>query len=194
MRREDIPKDIQDLVLKEIYATPKYMNLAATYHHHKAKGNLMQAMMAKKMMKEAEDKVFEEFFKETYKSQVQMDEIVKDMNKEDQIMMNSYANGIMLLADVLDNIIIEMNQLVKKYKSDITVVAFDKLNGLSKEAKTTVYGFDNSVRDGHAIDLFGVTADNLYKMIINKSKSFVKKLNEYGKKNQNNKKIDDAVA
>lgn len=194
MKREDLPKDIQELVLKEIYATSKYMNLAATYQHHKAKGNMMQAMMAKKMMRDVEEKVFEEFFKEAYRTQVSMFEITKDMSKEDQLTINSYANGIMLLADVLDNIIIEMNQLVKRYKPDMKVVAFDDLNGVIKEAKKTVYTFDMNARDEYASDLFGITGNNLFQMIINKSKSFVKKLGEYEKKNKNDKKVDDAVA
>lgn len=194
MRREDLPKDIQELVLKEIYATPKYMNLVATYQHHKAKGNMMQAMMAKKMMQEVEDNVFEEFFKQAYKTKVSMYEIIKDMNKEDQLTMNSYANGIMLLADVLDNIMIEMNQLVKRYKPDMKVVAFDNFNGVIKEAKKTVYTFDMNARDEYASDLFGITGNNLFQMIINKSKSFVKKLGEYEKKNKNDKKADDTAA
>lgn len=194
MRREDIPKDIEDLVLKEIYATTKYRNLAATYQHHKSKGNMMQARMAKKMMEDVENKVFEEFFKETYKSQVQMSEIVKDMTSEDQLTINSYANRIVLLADILDSIIVEMNELVKKYRPDMHVTSFDELNALSKKAKKTVYGFDRDARDEYATDLFSLTADNLFKMVINKSKSFVRKLNEYGKKSQNHKKDDGAAA
>ncbi len=194
MRKEDLPKDIQELVLKEIYATPKYMNLAATYQHHRAKGNMMQAMMYKKMMKEVEDNVFKEFFNEAYKTKISMYEIMKGMNQEDQLTMNSYANGIMLLADVLDSIIGEMNQLVKRYKPDMKVVAFDDLNAMIKEAKKTVYTFDMNARDEYATDLFGITGDNLFKMIINKSKSFVKKLGEYEKKNKNDKKGDKDAA
>lgn len=194
MRREDLPKDIQELVLKEIYATSKYMNLAATYQHHKAKGNMMQAMMAKKMMEEVENKVFEEFFKEAYRTKINMYEIMKEMSKEDQHTINSYANGIILLSDVLDNIITEMNQLVKRYKPDMVVTEFNKLNELTKKAKKTVYTFDMNAKEEYATDLFGATADNLFKMIINKSKSFVKKLGEYEKKNKNDKKVDDAVA
>lgn len=188
MRREDLPKDIQELVLKEIYTTKKYMSLTATYQHHKAKGNMMQAMMAKKKMQEVEELVFEEFFKSAYKTEVLMSDIVSSMKNEDQITMNSYANGIVMLADVLDNIICEMNELVKKYKPDIKITAFDDLNALGKEAKKNIYSFDKSVRNVYATDLFGATADNLFKMIINKSKSFVNKLNGYDKKNHNNKK------
>lgn len=169
------------------------MSLAATYQHHKAKGNMMQAMMAKKMMQKVEDNVFEEFFKQAYKTKVSMYEIMKDMSKEDQLTMNSYANGIMLLADVLDNIVCEMNNMVKRYKPYMRVTSFDDLKGLTKEAKKTVYTFDMNAKEKYAIDLFGITADNLFEMIVNKAKSFVNKLNGYEKKNKNDKKVDDTA-
>lgn len=179
MRREDLPADVQRMILEEIHKTEKFMSLQSTHYALKAKGKFMQAQLIAQKMREIEEKVFLEFLKETTKARECMSNILAPMSEEDRGCMNAYANALMLVSDVIEVLISEMNQMVKKYRPDMRVVTFDKLNILSKEAKKNVLSIDQTFKDEYAENLFGDTADKLYGLIYNQAKSFCTKINKH---------------
>lgn len=179
MKREELPKDVEKMILKEIHGTEKYMKLAAAYQELRLRNKIMQAHALSKKMKEIEDQVFSEFLKETTAQRESMSNILSPMSEEDRTMMNSYANSLIMMADVIEVIIMEMNQKVKKYRPDMRIVMFDKLNHLCNECKKNVSMLDDTLKSDYATNLFGETADDLFEMVVNKAKSFCNKLKRY---------------
>lgn len=98
-----------------------------------------------------------------------------------------------MLSDVLDSYIMDLNQLMKKH-TDHRVYGFDKLNQAVKEAKKVVAHFDVTINDEKAASLFGDFADDLYKLIFNKSSSYYNKLKNHAEKANKNTPQDAKVA
>ena len=194
MTREELPKDVQNMILDEIHKTEKFMKLASTYHALKIKGQFAQAHLINQKMREIEESVFREFLRETTKAREAMSNILSPMNEEDKASMNAYANGLMLLSDVIEVFVSEMNQIVKKYRPDMRVTSFDKINYLSKEAKKNVLLIDRTLKDEYMENLFGDTADKMFGLIYNQAKSFCTKLNKHAERVDKKAKSSSKVA
>lgn len=174
-----ITKELKDEILRQARTNHRYMALSAAYQQHRMKGEWNQARLICQKMKQIEDKVFKEVVKNYKYERKEMTDIISPMSKEDKNAMNIYANGLIMISDIIENMIIDMNSLVKKYHPDMRVISFNDLGKLAKEAKKQVAMFDGINKDEYVTNLFGSTADNLYEMVYNKVKSFVKKVNRH---------------
>ena len=171
-----ITKELKDEILKRVRTSKNYMRLSAAYQEYRMTGKYLQAKLVCKKMKEIEDKAFEEIIRNYKYEKREMTDIISPMSKEDRDIMNAYANGIIMISDVIEVMISEINQTVKKYHPDMMVTSFNELERLAKEAKKQVSFFDNTYKDEYVTNLFGTTADNLFEMVYNKAKSFVNKV------------------
>ena len=165
-------------IYKDIRSSKKYMKHAKKQYDYLKNKMYAHAAMEGKIMRDMEVAVWNEVAKRYVdKNQITID-IIASMSDEDKKKMNIMANGLMMIADVLDNMVSDTNQILSKYdlsKSD----EFDCLKQLLAESKKFVSYFDNRLNDEKASFLFGQMSDNLYKMTINKAGSYVRKLKEY---------------
>ena len=189
-----ITKELRDEVLRRVRTSPQYMRLSAAYQQFRTTGNWMQASIVCKKMKSIEDVAFEEIIKHYKHERVEMSDIISPMSKEDRATMNTYANCMMMISDVIHNMIMDMNSLVKKYNPDMKVISFNDLESLSNEAKKHVLAFDGTYKDDYVTNLFGTTADKLYEMIFNKAKSFVTKVGKHAEEINKNASRNAEVA
>lgn len=174
-----ITKELKDEILRQARTNHRYMALSAAYQQHRMKGEWNQARLICQKMKQIEDKVFEEVVRNYKYERKEMTDIISPMSKEDRNAMNIYANGLIMISDIIENMIIDMNSLVKKYHPDMRVISFNDLGKLAKESKKQVAMFDGINKDDYVTNLFGSTADNLYEMVYNKVQSFVNKVNRH---------------
>ena len=107
-----------------------------------------------------------------------MQGVVDCMGDEDKEKMNIYANALYLLSDVLDSMILDTNDILKKYDA-CDASGFDKLSSVLKETKGLVAHFYTLMDDKRATDIFGDCSYKLYKLVFNQSSSYVNKLKRY---------------
>lgn len=165
-------------IYKEIRSHKDYMKHAKLQNEYKRRGQWAKAAMEGKILKDMEQAVWAEVAKQYIdRTQITMD-VVASMSDEDRHNMNILANSIVMLADVLDNLVMDMDSILKKYVTGKNT-EFDKLKSALSEAKGIVSYFDNKIADEKAADMFGRCSDNLYKLIFNKASSYVNKLEKY---------------
>lgn len=187
---EDIFKE---QILAEVRKNPLYVTMKENYEKHKRIGNIAQASVYYKKMKQFEADKFVEAAHVVAQKQKFVDDFVNSLNEDDRKNMNILANAMVMLSDVLETMIFDVNTILKKYNAS-KMTEFNKLSALLKETKGFVHHFDSRLDDDNASFMFGQMSDNLYEMIFNKSASFVRKLKAYEKKRNKNTPRNTEVA
>ena len=164
----------KEAVLKEVRKNPLYNTMKENYELHKRRGNIAQASMFYKKMKQFEADKFVEAAHIVAQKQKFVDDFVNSLDKDDRKNMNILANALVMLADVLETMIFDVNTILKKYNAS-KMTEFDKLNALLKETKGFVLKIDKRLDSEEDSFLFGVMSNDLYKLIFNKSASFIRK-------------------
>lgn len=165
-------------IYKDIRSTKQYMKHAHLQNQYMKNGQWAKAALEGKFLKEMENAVWAEVAKQ-YIDRTQLTyDVVSSMSDEDRHKMNILANAIVMLADVLDNLVMDTDSVLKKYVSGKNT-EFDKLKSALCEAKGIISYFDNKIADEKAASMFGDCSDNLYKLIFNKASSYVTKLKKY---------------
>jgi hypothetical protein len=182
MNEQDIFKE---QILAEVRKNPLYITMKENYETNKRRGNIAQACLYFKKMKQFEADKFVEAAHVVAQKQKFVDDFVNSLNEDDRKNMNILANAMVMLSDVLETMIFDVNTILKKYNAS-KMTEFNKLSALLKETKGFVRHFDTRLNDEEASFMFGQMSDNLYEMIFNKSASFVRKLKAYEKKRNKN--------
>jgi hypothetical protein len=165
-------------IYKEIRSHKDYMKHAKLQNEYKRRGQWAKAALEGKILNDMEQAVWAEVAKQYIdRTQITMD-VVASMSDEDRHKMNILANSIVMLADVLDNLVMDTDSILKKYVTGKNT-EFDKLKSALSEAKGIVSYFDNKIADEKAASIFGDCSDNLYKLVFNKASSYVNKLKKY---------------
>ena len=174
----NLSKETVGEIYKDIRSSKQYMKHAQLQKEYMKQGQYAKAALEGKIMKEMEVAVFAEVAKHYIDRTQYSMELVASMAEEDKHNMNILTNGIVMLADVLDVLVMDVNSVLGKYKVG-KCTEFDKLKGVLGEVKGIVSYFDKVLDDKYAQDLFGDMSDNLYKMIFNKASSYVNKLKKH---------------
>lgn len=173
-----LTKDQIEEIYKDIYSQPEYRKMAEKHKRFKISGNIAQALIYAKKMKDYEVGVFEGIARRYINANRITCDWLSAMPESDRKFLSILSYAVYMLSDVLDSYIMDLNQLMKKH-TDHRVYGFDKLNQAVKEAKKVVAHFDVTINDEKAASLFGDFADDLYKLIFNKSSSYYNKLKNY---------------
>ena len=189
-----LPKEVIDELKKEIRKHRQYQVLQERKRMFVVNQNYVLAMQTQEMIDRFEKKSLDDCVKIYLNNVKNVGQMVKGMNKDDMDMMCAYGYSVVMLADSLDTILMETDQLMKKYYPDYKIHAFDKLKQLGKESKnclSLVEGLGGN--DPYYMNLYGDSADKLTEMIVNKAKSFLNKVNRHeesiNKKAKRNAKV-----
>lgn len=176
-----LTKEQIEEIYKGIYAQPEYRKMAEKHKKFKISGNIAQALIYAKKMKDYEVGVFEGIARRYINANRITCDWLSAMPESDRKFLSILSYAVYMLSDVLDSYIMDLNRLMKKH-TDHRVYGFDKLNQAVKEAKKVVAHFDVTINDEKAASLFGDFADDLYKLIFNKSSSYYNKLKKHAEK------------
>jgi hypothetical protein len=194
MRIEDLPKEIVDGMMKKINEHPAYIGLVKKKAMYLKNGNYVLAMQTAQAMERVKQECFANYIK-YYEGEVKnMRELTESMTEEDRDTMSALGNSIVMLADCLETICMETNQLLKKYHPTFHVEMFDTLQALANEASAHVRLLDGYENHTYYDNLYGDTADSLCKMILNKGRSFINKLKAYEERTNKKTRKDAKVA
>lgn len=188
LRVEDLPKEIVDGMMKKINEHPTYVGLVKKKAMYLKNGNYVLAMQTAQAMERIKQECLANYIK-YYEGEVKnMRELTESMSEEDKTTMSALGGSIVMLADCLETICMDTNQLLKKYHPNFRIEMFDKLQELADEASAYVRLLDGYENSDYYYNLYGDSVDKLTQMILNKGKSFVTKLKAY--EERANKKIN----
>ena len=189
----NLSKEQLDEIKQKIRANKDYQKYVAKRAEHLRRGEMAQAMRVTKMMDEVERKATFYYIEEYNRHKARVNDLLKSMPVEDQDLMCVYGDALVFLADVLESMVIEVNQILERTHPEFRIEMFDKLAELGKEAKKHVRMLDYHEEDTYYMNLYGDTADKLNAMIVNQSKSFVNKIKKHeesvNKKAKRNAKV-----
>ena len=174
----ELSKETIAEIYREIRSDKRYMKHAELQRKYKLQGKWVQATLEGKIMIEMERAVWNEVAKKYIDRTRITADVILSMSEEDRHKMNILANSIVMLADVLDNLVMDTNSTLQKYVSGKST-EFDNLKAALGEAKGIVSYFDNKIADEKAADMFGQISDKLYKLIFNQASLYVNKLEKY---------------
>lgn len=171
----DIPQDVREQILSVLRNTEDYRKLVKKQSHELMIGNPIKAMELGYKIAKCEQATLEKYLEQCESEIKSFEELCKAMPEEDVHSLNVCSVALIMLSDLIETFIIESNQILKRTHPNFTLEMFDKLNELGKEARKHVSMIDQCAKDEFYTNTYGDTADKLYEMILNKSKSFLRK-------------------
>lgn len=138
-------------------------------------GNPIKAMELGYKITKCEQATLEKYLEQCESEIKSFEELCKAMPEKDVHSLNVCSIALIMLSDLIETFIIESNQILKRTHPNFTLEMFDKLNELGKEARKHVSMIDQCAKDEFYINNYADTMDKLCEMILNKSKSFLRK-------------------
>lgn len=171
--------NIDQEILAKIRLNPHYQKYIAQRAEYIRKGEIMKAMQMTERIKKLEKRSYEIYLKQFKEHKVQVATLLETMPEHDKEMLSVLGDSLVMLADVLETLVIEVNQVIERNHPTFRIEHFDKLTELGKEAKKQIRMLDMRETEQYYINLYGDTVDNLTEMIINKARSFVTKIKKH---------------
>lgn len=175
----DLTPEVVESMREEIRASKEYQSLLIKKNNLLKQCRYMEAMNLSRTMEEVETLAIKEYLRH-YEGEVRkVNELTASMTEEDKEMMSAYGNSLVMLADVMETMCIECNQLIQKYHPSFRIEMFDKLTELGKEAKKHVRMLDDYSTDDFYTSAYGDATDKLCEMAVNKAKGFIRKIKRH---------------
>lgn len=117
------------------------------------------------------------FLDEYQGESVRCAELMKEMPPEDVTELNVYLNAIIFLSDALESFSMEVNNLLHRQHPDHNIEMYDTLVKLGKEANHQMKFMSEATNMIYQLQFAG-EADKMQEHILNKVRSFVRKVNK----------------
>ena len=176
MTQYNIPDEQMQDILARIRNTKDYQKYVTKRAEHIRRCEMAHAMRITKLMEELERRSLKYYIQADTQHKEKVNDLLQVMPEKDQDLMAAYGDAVVMLADVLETLISEINQLLNKYHPEFRIEMFDKLHELSEEAKKQVRLLDTQGYSDAYMNLYGITTDKLTQMVVNQAKSFVNKV------------------
>lgn len=171
----DLPSDVISEMKQAINKDKQMVALQMKKDHALHTRNYTEVTRLAKLIKNIEERVINSYLS-SYQGQTErMDNLMTGMSVEDRELMNTYTNAIIFLCDMIETLSIESNQILKMYHPDYSIEMFRKLTILGEEAKEHVRFMSKNTDMIYQI-AFANGADDIQELLLNKIKSFIKKL------------------
>lgn len=180
----DLPSDVVEKMKEAIRKDPKMQSLQQEKIKALRAYNYIEVSRLAKLIKDIENRVINDYLA-LYKGQSErMDSLMIDMSEEDRENMNVYTNTIIFLCDMIETLSSDSNQILKKYHPDYNLEMFDKITQLGQEAKSHVKFMSENTDMIYQVT-FADGADDISELLMNKVKSFIRKLRKKNKISNN---------
>lgn len=129
------------------------------------------------MIKQVEQRSIQVFLDEYEGESVRCAELMKEMPPEDVTELNVYLNAIIFLSDAMESFSMEVNNLLHRQHPDHNIEMYDTLVKLGKEANRQMKFMSEATNMIYQLQFAG-EADKMQEHILNKVRSFVRKVNK----------------
>lgn len=129
------------------------------------------------MIKQVEQRTIQVYLDEYEGESVRCAELMKEMPPEDVTELNAYLNAIIFLSDALESFSMEVNNLLHRQHPDHNIEMYDTLVKLGKEANRQMKFMSEATNMIYQLQFAG-EADKMQEHILNKVRSFVRKVNK----------------
>lgn len=175
----DIPEDIADMIRMEVRSREKYQDIVKKRNQLILYRRYVEATDLSARLKDMEDKALYAWLEYAANQAVPMNDLIGSMSEEDKENMASYCNAFIMVSDILETLIMDAEQLIKRYHPGTDFVMFDDLNKTAKKGSAMVRLLDQYKDDEFYMNNYGDMTDNLYEMVTNKARSFYRKIKRH---------------
>lgn len=170
---DKLPEFVRNDFNKEFMNHPTYRKIQQAI----SAANKMRQYVSVLQLNQKLDKIREEAIRNLLESENGEVEMLKStdlgLNQEEIDKVNELQIALYMLCDVMDSIILDMNSLFKKKDKDVSFEMFDDIKELGKRVKERINYVEREldlIEEGELYD----NSDNLYQMLLNKSKKSYK--------------------
>lgn len=173
--KECIPEFLKKKIQERIELNPKTAELREKRKQLLLSKNYIKASEMQKQLRSIEDKAYRKVFEHCSYEVVAIDKLLKTFSQEDLAEWNLQVNCMIFLCDMIERMSIEANQLLRKYHPDCSFEMFDRISEIGKEASDHISYMSHATEMVYQTN-FGDYADSMYELIINKAKSFSRRM------------------
>lgn len=149
LTRDDLSKEQEERILHELHSNKQWKSLIAKRDECQRRRLWVQAMKYSVLMKEIEQKVFDEMLAQCEKERVSVASLLNSYTIEERFKMEVFLHGIVFFSDIINALIKDVRDLLHKYHPDCDIDFYDTLQELSKAAQEHIH----LVTDGTSFEL-----------------------------------------
>lgn len=129
------------------------------------------------MIKEVEHRAIQSWLDEYEGESVRCGELMKDMTPDEVTELNCYLSSIIFMCDAIESFSIEANNLLHRRNPDYNIEVYNTLLELGKEANRQMKFMAEATGMIYQVQ-FASEADKMQEHILNKVRSFLRKVNK----------------
>lgn len=187
--KEGLPEYLKKRIRARIEGDPRIAELRERRKELLLTRNYIQASEVQKKLRAIEDKAYQKVFEHCSHEIVAIDNLLKDFNDQDLTEWNLQVNCMVFLCDMIERMSIDSNQLLRKYHPDCSFEMFDRISAMGKEASEQIKYMSQATEMVYQTN-FGNFADDMYTLIINKVRSFSRRMSYLNEQKEKQKQKD----
>lgn len=171
---KDVPQELIDIIKKQFDAEPKIRDMRIKQDLCARQGRFGEAFAIGGQINDLFARVVRTYLDDTENEYQIIDFKVADLPENDRSELMEIVITLFLAADIIDTAAREFNNILHRTDDTMDMVQFNDISKLAKEAKGKIEWF--SSHTSYMKDLsFGDRSDNMYTMLRNKARSFLRK-------------------
>lgn len=174
INEKDIPQELLNAIKSSFDADPKIRELRIKQEMYVRQHQFKMAFAIGAEINNLFAKVVRTYLEDTENEYQIIDLKVADLPENDRSELMEIVITLFLAADIIDTASREFNNILHRTDDTMDMVQFNDISKLAKEAKGKIEWF--SSHTSYMKDLsFGDRSDNMYTMLRNKARSFLRK-------------------
>lgn len=177
---KNLPKSVVDELFDRIERDPIIIKLRNKQKAAYARRDYITAIKLKNDIEEVKQQVLKLCFERQQKEFMNLEELMRGMDAEDVATLVEYSNAIAMCCDMIEGLVMDMQEVCKKYEHGMEIVSYSKITDMGEVVKEQLQLL-NSNTDWFYLGKFGDTSDNMREMLLNKVKKMLREVTKHGK-------------
>lgn len=171
----DLPPEVVNRMRDMISSDEKIINMRNKKLDLLRCRDYIGAQKISSMINAIESRVINQYLADYEGQSERMNNLMGDMSEADREEINILTNSIIFLCDTIETWSMDFNAILQKYHPDYKIEMYNKIIQLGKEAKEQVEFMSKNTDMVYQV-AFADSGDEITIHILNKVKSFIKKL------------------
>lgn len=173
----DLDPEVYQQIITRIRSDKEVQKLISKRNEMLRMHRMADASRYTAMIRQVEQHAIQEWLDNYEGEAVRCGELMKDMTPEEVTELNAYLNGIIFLSDALESFSLEANNLLHRRNPDYNIEMYDTLLAMGKEANRQMKFMAEATGMIYQVQ-FASEADKMQEHILNKVRSFLRKVNK----------------
>lgn len=172
-RIKDLPQHVVDSLIDRMEQDGRIRQLRSMQQAAYARRDYVKAVQLRDTIESLKERYLKACFDKTEGEVVQLGEIIGRMSRQDASDLVVYSNAVALCCDMIEGLVMEFEQIYHKYEPGGSIIMYDSIIKLGKEAKDNMR-YINEKCSWFSLIKLADASDDMASMLLSKVKKMLR--------------------